>query len=625
MANILKLQDQLKGLPDRALMQYAQNPTGEVPQYLVLGELQRRKNMRDEFQQSQAQAPQKTVAEDLTQQGIAQLQPQPQMQPQMQPQRQPGVAALPVPDTMFQEQSMAGGGIVAFDDGGEVDKYDEYGTRKFAAGDPVTSSVLGRAIDIRPSEASNVLYGALEAGRRGYEARLAQISKRLSELRGLLGLRQQTRAEQLEYETLKTEKDRINMQMGSLGADISTAYNYKPPAVPPAAPTQTEAPAPDGGIRDLAPPPPAAPTTPSLPGSGGISTKLGRATSVYTPEVMQQLKDLSAPIYLDEKTYVPPELRMEEAAQRVKDVQAAFGVSEAPYTEQAERLKKREGDIEKRRAQGIWEAVMQAGFATAAGTSPFALTNIGQGAMKGLQAYTDAREKLDASQEKLDAAQFALADAQNRFRQEGSKEAAADLRENRRDVAQAKREVAKDRVTAERQSQVFNRSDVQAQLAEAGRVQTTNLAQQTAERDLEIKLRQLDISKLSAEAQAAAAARPTEASFLIDQARAIYPNDRAKQTDYFIEKISAAASRAGTSTLQGTIIEQFGPGGLWNSKYKAILNGTEEYKGKKGYDAAQEFMRDVMREQNPRANVASGSNTSALDTSKWGKLSVSNP
>jgi hypothetical protein len=190
---------------------------------------------------------------------------------------------------------------------------------------------------------------------------------------------------------------------------------------------------------------------------------------------------------------------------------------------------------------------MQAGFATAAGTSPFALTNIGQGAMKGLQAYTDAREKLDASQEKLDAAQFALADAQNRFRQEGSKEAAADLRENRRDVAQAKREVAKDRVAAQRQSQVFERSDVQAQLAEAGRIQTTNLSQEAAERDLAIKLRQLDISKLSAEAQAAAAARPTQASFVIDNAKRLFPNDIEKQTEYAARQF---ALMGGTSTLE---------------------------------------------------------------------------
>jgi len=558
MANILKLQDQLKGLPDNALTKYAQSPTGEIPQYLVLGELQRRKAMRDEYQQSQAQAPQTTVSDDLTMglgsMGAQQAQPQEQPQGPVMAAASGGVIDLPVPDTMFQEQSMAGGGIVAFEEGGYVPRY-----AGETDGSLVTSSPIGRYAS---SVASNVgdyassvfnpeplLNPAIKAGAKGYEERLRQINKRLTELGGSFGLRQQNPAEIREYDALKEEKQRITNQLRSLPSDVKSALYYTPGAetVPeqktgPAAAGPAAPPPPDGGIANLARPP-----APSVPGSGGISTKLGRATSVYTPEVLADLERSRAPIYLDEKTYVPPELKTEEAAQRVKDVQAAFGVSEKPYEEQSGRLKKREGDIEKRRAQSIWEAVMQAGFATAAGTSPFALTNIGQGAMKGLQAYTDAREKLDASQEKLDAAQFSLADAQNRFRQEGSKEASAELRQNRSDVAQAKREVAKDKVAADRQSRVFERSDVQAQLAEQGRVQTTNLSQEAAERDLSIKLRQLDISRIGAEAQAAAAARPTQASFIIDNAKQMFPNDIARQTEYAAEQF---AKMGGTSTLE---------------------------------------------------------------------------
>jgi hypothetical protein len=544
MANILKLQDQLKGLPDRALMQYAQNPTGQVPQYLVLGELQRRKNMRDEFQQSQAQAPQKTVAEELAG-GVAQLQPMMGGQPGPQPQPAPqgGVAALPVPETMFQEQSMAGGGIVAFEEGGYVPRY-----AGETDGSLITSSPLGRyASSVFNPEP--LLNPAIKAGAKGYEERLRQINKRLTELGGSFGLRQQNPAEIREYDALKEEKQRVTNQLRSLPSDVKSALYYTPGAetVPeqktgPAAAGPAAPPPPDGGIANLARPP-----APSVPGSGGISTKLGRATSVYTPEVLADLEKSRAPIYLDESKYVPAELSVDEATKRVKDVQAAFGVSEAPYEEQKGRLKKREADIETRRAQSVWEAVMRAGFATAAGTSPFALTNLGKGALEGLQSYTDARDKLDASQEKLDAAQFALTDAQNRFRQEGSKEAGAELRDNRKEVRDAKRELARDKVAADRQARVFERSDVQAQLTDQGRVQTFNLSQEAAERDLAIKLRQLDISKLSAEAQAAAAARPTQASFIIDNAKQMFPNDIARQTEYAAEQF---AKMGGTSTLE---------------------------------------------------------------------------
>jgi hypothetical protein len=56
--NIIEMEDMVKGLPDQVLMQEAQAPTGRIPQFLALSEVQRRKDMRDRFQQ---QAPQQTV------------------------------------------------------------------------------------------------------------------------------------------------------------------------------------------------------------------------------------------------------------------------------------------------------------------------------------------------------------------------------------------------------------------------------------------------------------------------------------------------------------------------------------------------------------------------------------
>ena len=114
--NIVKLQNELKSVPDDALIGYVQNPTGQVPSYLALSELQRRKEMRDKYQTQQA--PETSVAEDLAApkpQGIAAI-----PQQAAAPVAEPGVAGLPVPDTMFNEKAMAAGGIVAFDDGGYV-------------------------------------------------------------------------------------------------------------------------------------------------------------------------------------------------------------------------------------------------------------------------------------------------------------------------------------------------------------------------------------------------------------------------------------------------------------------------------------------------------------------------
>lgn len=126
--NIIKIQDQLKNVPDRTLVGYVQNPVGQVPTYLALAELQRRKEMRANYQATKPE--EKTVAEDLVQEsqpGIAALPEGQPMQQAMQPppempveqMAQGGLADLDTGD-MYDENSYANGGIVAFDDGGEV-------------------------------------------------------------------------------------------------------------------------------------------------------------------------------------------------------------------------------------------------------------------------------------------------------------------------------------------------------------------------------------------------------------------------------------------------------------------------------------------------------------------------
>ena len=71
--NILEIEDLIKGLPDQALMQEAQQPSGRMPQYLVVSEIQRRGDMRKRFQAQQQEKG--TVAEQILQGGIASLRP----------------------------------------------------------------------------------------------------------------------------------------------------------------------------------------------------------------------------------------------------------------------------------------------------------------------------------------------------------------------------------------------------------------------------------------------------------------------------------------------------------------------------------------------------------------------
>jgi hypothetical protein len=147
--NIIQIQDRLKGMPKEAIIQYVQNPTGEVPTYLALGELERRKTMENKYSAMKPEA--STVAEQIVQEnmpmGLGSITPSEAMSPSMamSPEAgivsgmdqtpssvaQPssvmaagsGIANLPVPQPSF-----AGGGIVAFQEGDlvEVDDVNPY-------------------------------------------------------------------------------------------------------------------------------------------------------------------------------------------------------------------------------------------------------------------------------------------------------------------------------------------------------------------------------------------------------------------------------------------------------------------------------------------------------------------
>lgn len=124
MMNILEQEDIIKGLPDQALMQEAQMPSGQVPQYLVVSEIQRRSDMRKRYKSEQEQMPQGTVKDKVVQEGImASMPPQMAMAPQM-AQRMPNMPPPQMPQQGIEQamppQMMAEGGIVEMAPGGSM-------------------------------------------------------------------------------------------------------------------------------------------------------------------------------------------------------------------------------------------------------------------------------------------------------------------------------------------------------------------------------------------------------------------------------------------------------------------------------------------------------------------------
>jgi len=99
------------------------------------------------------------------------------------------------------------------------------------------------------------------------------------------------------------------------------------------------------------------------------------------------------------------------AAEYQKQMQQALG-DNVGLGAIKDKLAKLEEEGASAKEKAPWMALMQAGLGTMAGTSPFALTNIGQGGIAGLKAYTEAQDKLDKGEEKRLEIESQLANAQ---------------------------------------------------------------------------------------------------------------------------------------------------------------------------------------------------------------------
>jgi hypothetical protein len=125
MPNIIEQQDLLKGLPDNRLAMMMQNPTGDIPPFLVAAEAQRRQAIREQF----SGGPQESVVDTLTKQLAnvpqnVQAQPQtpPQMPPPMMQPEMAGVAALQqqMPQQAPQQAMRRGGYVQRYQAAGLV-------------------------------------------------------------------------------------------------------------------------------------------------------------------------------------------------------------------------------------------------------------------------------------------------------------------------------------------------------------------------------------------------------------------------------------------------------------------------------------------------------------------------
>jgi hypothetical protein len=380
--NIIKLQNMLRGVPDEALIGYVQNPQGEVPSYLALSELQRRKDTRAKYQAEQA--PESSVAEDLGQEaaqnqsGLAMLAGQPQMQMEDQ-----GLAGLPVDDDMYQEDSFAAGGIVAFD--GRQGSFVSSAPRPNYEG-PATSAI-GRG------------FSSITGGLKGY----ADKKSKLRELQQQIENLQPNMFETLLPSELSTRKAKIaelKAQQDAIRYPTS-GYEYKPgeSAVDPTM---------KSFIEQETAQQAEAKKNPYKPLSDKEKEAIKKQFN-YTDNTTGTNKG-NAP------AQQPAESYEDGLRKRMALIKEFMGPNE-----DRDKLNKRIDAMEKRAMRqedmAPWMALTEAGFKTMQGTSPFALANLGAGAQAGLQSYATAQDRMANLEEKRYALMNEAANADRAERQ----------------------------------------------------------------------------------------------------------------------------------------------------------------------------------------------------------------
>lgn len=389
--NIVKLQNQLKSIPVETLIKYVQGMNPEVPSYLALAEIKNRKDMESKYASQNQQTPEKSVAEDLTQapdqSGLAMLAGNPMSNPA--PQGAPtdqGVAGLPIPDQMFSGQGMAAGGIVAFEDGGDVN-YADGGMVAFTPGGDVASKRYQAAL-----EDSYLSPGSLYAGAKdllGFPMQYAWTTDpvtgklvRRKDVEGMSpNLDAYRKAAELKKKGLLAEADTLEKaaaspqvnRKGLASIDTSTAEpgmmfsrdeiaNIYQSTLPP-----TKA-------RPVAPPA-AADTDVTKPAPGPAS----------------QPKEAGIESLLEDTDGLA-----EKRMARYKQM-----VGEDPERARLEELtRKYETGAAEQERMAPWMALAKAGFTMAGGKSPFAIQNLSEGAVAGLADYAQAKDRLDKLNEK---------------------------------------------------------------------------------------------------------------------------------------------------------------------------------------------------------------------------------
>jgi len=141
----------------------------------------------------------------------------------------------------------------------------------------------------------------------------------------------------------------------------------------------------------------------------------GMPASTYKPTTMEDINNVTS--------QSQPLTAEEIAAQRANIVNPMNKEMETAYAPYNQKLDQRQAEIDKSKGSNVGMALLTAGLGMMAGTSPYAMANIGQGGLRGLDTYAAAQKADQQAQQALDNSQMLMMQAQRAERSGNNRDA----------------------------------------------------------------------------------------------------------------------------------------------------------------------------------------------------------
>ena len=461
MINVNQITSRLASMPDQALQQYAaMHKNDPYVMALALSESNRRKQMR---QGAQMQAPQQPKVVD---QEIAQMsQPMPE---------DTGIGQLPAPNM----QNMAEGGIVAFEGGGEVSRFQAGGGVPPGAiimGNMYQDPVTGQMKPLPQQDAlpfGNVPMNYAE-NKRLYEAKKqadlaarktsaqsvlnenpeAYAARKVAELEAQGGKKLTPDARNIAMSQFVKEKiagqvgrgEASFTSSGQLPAPATTYTGEKPlPGITPPGltalkPDAAKPSADDEYLSGLN----------KLAGSNQVASTMGPITKLdakryaFTPAEMAEIKPADFVKALESAMPKDPTASPFDAQQKAlneantatrqnakAEMEKQFEKQGLAFTDTLNKLTSKEKRVQTMEDNQLGVSMFEAGLAMMAGESPHAMVNIGKGAQVGTKKYAEIQDKVEGARNKIDEMKMKIEE----FRRNEANMNSRELRAAQRDI-----------------------------------------------------------------------------------------------------------------------------------------------------------------------------------------------